>query len=338
MNKSSHWEAVSTRSRPKAAGSAWVCRQVPTRFQHAAARRRLAKSNCSYPQNGCFNTQPPEGGWDVLNAICRGDIVSTRSRPKAAGEEQEEADKEEAVSTRSRPKAAGRKQNRQRHASYRFNTQPPEGGWPVHNQIDEYRLKFQHAAARRRLGPRPLGRMLADAVSTRSRPKAAGCAAGTTLSVMIRFNTQPPEGGWRITGIGYLIPHSFNTQPPEGGWHNCAENPHETFVSTRSRPKAAGRRLLGVSEVSKVSTRSRPKAAGRGFIGGCRPTEVSTRSRPKAAGRPPCSTETVSECFNTQPPEGGWASFLIIKKGKNMFQHAAARRRLGCLPFSYTRT
>ena len=77
--------------------------------------------------------------------------VSTRSRPKAAGEEQEEADKEEAVSTRSRPKAAGRKQNRQRHASYRFNTQPPEGGWLQTPLTRDY-----------------------PQVSTRSRPKAAG--------------------------------------------------------------------------------------------------------------------------------------------------------------------
>ena len=32
-----------------------------------------------------FNTQPPEGGWAVLKAVLEMDVVSTHSRPKAAG-------------------------------------------------------------------------------------------------------------------------------------------------------------------------------------------------------------------------------------------------------------
>ena len=32
-------------------------------FQHTAARRRLAKQDLSNSNHGCFNTQPPEGGW-----------------------------------------------------------------------------------------------------------------------------------------------------------------------------------------------------------------------------------------------------------------------------------
>ena len=80
-----------------------------SKFQHTAARRRLAKSLFNLDSNvlvsthsrpkaagdsigtrgiDCdgFNTQPPEGGWlsthieQVSNAI-----VSTHSRPKAAG-------------------------------------------------------------------------------------------------------------------------------------------------------------------------------------------------------------------------------------------------------------
>ena len=33
-------------------------------------------------------------------------------------------------------------------------------------------------------------------VSTHSRPKAAGCQTAKAQDLVIRFNTQPPEGGW----------------------------------------------------------------------------------------------------------------------------------------------
>ena len=55
---------VSTRSRPKAAG-------------HLTAYILLLP--------GCFNTQPPEGGWLIVAADNDIHLVSTRSRPKAAG-------------------------------------------------------------------------------------------------------------------------------------------------------------------------------------------------------------------------------------------------------------
>ena len=33
--------------------------------------------------------------------------------------------------------------------------------------------------------------------------------------------------------------------------------------------------------------------------------------------------------FNTQPPEGGWVDAATIQSSLMMFQHTAARRRLG---------
>ncbi|EFC88648.1 hypothetical protein NEIMUCOT_04697 [Neisseria mucosa ATCC 25996] len=57
---------------------------------------------------GCFNTQPPEGGWPD-------------DKPK-------EDDKQK-VSTHSRPKAAGCFKLGDVVGYFRFNTQPPEGGW-----------------------------------------------------------------------------------------------------------------------------------------------------------------------------------------------------------------
>ena len=77
-----------------------------------------------------FNTQPPEGGWNArLNLVADLSVVSTHSRPKAAGSDL--------------------RQFTQRADS--FNTQPPEGGWCCNRQLFEIQPRFQHTAARRRL-------------------------------------------------------------------------------------------------------------------------------------------------------------------------------------------
>ena len=103
------FRSVSTRSRPKAAGPPRFKAGCKGWFQHAAARRRLASMaiatgirysfNTQPPEGGwgrswfvsvrllCFNTQPPEGGWPAnFQAHRPAHRVSTRSRPKAAGQ------------------------------------------------------------------------------------------------------------------------------------------------------------------------------------------------------------------------------------------------------------
>ena len=59
-------------------------------------------------------------------------------------------------------------------------------------------LEFQHTAARRRLGISNWDLSLLGKVSTHSRPKAAGFGFGRIRGVVCSFNTQPPEGGWRL--------------------------------------------------------------------------------------------------------------------------------------------
>ena len=56
-------------------------------------------------------------------------MVSTHSRPKAAGGVVNWGSFEIAVSTHSRPKAAGEIALPRVFADVGFNTQPPEGGW-----------------------------------------------------------------------------------------------------------------------------------------------------------------------------------------------------------------
>ena len=57
-------------------------------------------------------------------------------------------------------------------------------------------------------------------VSTHSRLKAAGSQNTANMRFKIRFNTQPPEGGWLTGYMSLFHVQSFNTQPPEGGWQD----------------------------------------------------------------------------------------------------------------------
>ena len=100
------------------------------------------------------------------------------------------------VSTHSRPKAAGNIDDCGFSITNGFNTQPPEGGWPLTNSTARVPVlfqhtaarrrlvtqrgslkrisRFQHTAARRRLGDRVIDKTMGLGVSTHSRPKAAG--------------------------------------------------------------------------------------------------------------------------------------------------------------------
>ena len=99
-----------------------------------------------------FNTQPPEGGWGNLRRDVAVILVSTHSRPKAAGSNnwQSMVSKLLFQHTAARRRLAeseiqnykamlfqhtaarrrlARNAARNAHAPS-FNTQPPEGGWP----------------------------------------------------------------------------------------------------------------------------------------------------------------------------------------------------------------
>ena len=123
-------------------------------------------------------------------------MVSTHSRLKAAGQTISRCNAHLDVSTHSRLKAAGIDGADCIDAYFSFNTQPPEGGWVF--VITRFFSRFS-------------------------------------------FNTQPPEGGWRPTAPCCCASRGFNTQPPEGGWAwNMDYDINRTVVSTHSRLKAAG--------------------------------------------------------------------------------------------------
>ena len=77
-----------------------------------------------------FNTQPPEGGWSYIIQQIRKQIVSTHSRPKAAGVDGFDSQAFR-IGFNTQPPEGGwffALFFRQLLAQ-RFNTQPPEGGW-----------------------------------------------------------------------------------------------------------------------------------------------------------------------------------------------------------------
>ena len=126
-------DAVSTHSRPKAAGRIrFLILYTYRLFQHTAARRRLVIQSLQ------DNILEP---------------VSTHSRPKAAGAFTQRAVPAAAVSTHSRPKAAGPEKRSADWLEICFNTQPPEGGWRLIRGCFARSVRFQHTAARRRLEP-----------------------------------------------------------------------------------------------------------------------------------------------------------------------------------------
>ena len=78
----------------------------------------------------CFNTQPPEGGWEMLLIhLCQPNCFNTQP-----------------------PEGGWPLRHVRILLASGFNTQPPEGGWKKINPPKLERILFQHTAARRRLG------------------------------------------------------------------------------------------------------------------------------------------------------------------------------------------
>ena len=76
-------------------------------FQHTAARRRLAAPVPGFGARGCFNTQPPEGGWDGYGAYLGVRQCFNTQPPEGGWEDYVPRVESLPVSTHSRPKAAG---------------------------------------------------------------------------------------------------------------------------------------------------------------------------------------------------------------------------------------
>ena len=105
----------------------------PLVFQHTAARRRLAKTEPTPTEetNLFQHTAARRRLENTAAEKLANKLVSTHSRPKAAGPIAEAMRASAKVSTHSRPKAAGFLSNESQPFKIGFNTQPPEGGWSL---------------------------------------------------------------------------------------------------------------------------------------------------------------------------------------------------------------
>ena len=77
---------------------------------------------------------------------------------------------------------------------------------------------FQHTAARRRLGEHYASTGVRRHVSTHSRPKAAGSVDSTEHNILTFQHTAARRRLGPMLSCSYSIRVRFNTQPPEGGW------------------------------------------------------------------------------------------------------------------------
>ena len=167
----------------------------------------------------------------------------------------------------------------------------------------------------------------------------------------MRFNTQPPEGGWDNPSLGcqfgVLFQHTaarrrlasadYLSDGQQQFQHTAARRRLASSAVTSSASKpfqhtAARRRLEAVLIqpyiVLTVSPHSRPKAAGRDGHHEQRRRLGFNTQPPEGGWRHRRDSARTRDRFNTQPPEGGWFIFPELGKDKLLFQHTAARRRL----------
>ena len=100
-------------------------------------------------------------------------------------------------------------------------------------------------------------------------------------------------------------------------------------VSTHSRPKAAGHQQReSQNPLRKVSTHSRPKAAGVRTVRLIWCIGSFNTQPPEGGWATDNQADIMRLGFNTQPPEGGWGVYGALSAVSGLFQHTAARRRL----------
>ena len=133
-------------------GSGLVCLLPMCLFQHTAARRRLgqAETFCRLP-SWFQHTAARRRLVAETNHSTRPLIVSTHSRPKAAGQDDFYLCRANLFQHTAARRRLGFRASRDRCGNHGFNTQPPEGGWENKICAAVDGDVFQHTAARRRL-------------------------------------------------------------------------------------------------------------------------------------------------------------------------------------------
>ena len=166
---------------------------------------------------GCFNSQPPEGGWfDALAGLfSQSPFQLTAARKRLV------------TDMGVMPYQAAFQLTAARRRLARQPSRHPNHG------------EFQLTAARRRL---------VGMIYRQTQPASFQLTAARRRLAAARVTTAPPAAFQltaarrRLVGVRRVFNFitSFNSQPPEGGWEINKYLFYATPVSTHSRPKAAG--------------------------------------------------------------------------------------------------
>ena len=203
----------------------WAALRLPTciflRFQHTAARRRLAaKDRLKSVYIEFQHTAARRRLGAVMLARRIAWPVSTHSRPKAAGYRDENAINQIKRFNTQPPEGGWHNLFWLSHLFCRFNTQPPEGGWVQVNMTTLDKVGFNTQP--------PEGGwavwlfLFFKTCRFNTQPPEGGWGGLFRLPLLnCCFNTQPPEGGWAVNSTASPASTRFNTQPPEGGWQDC---------------------------------------------------------------------------------------------------------------------
>ena len=171
-----HRNGVSTHSRPKAAGmSTTTVRGFLILFQLTAARRRLARApNHPHHAQTCFNSQPPEGGWQSKLNLWRSawQFQLTAARRRLVWRHGRRRSRQGRFNSQP-PEGGWRRRGNPTKPSRRFNSQPPEGGW-IRQPVTDYEQAVSTHSRPKAAGAMYRPNRDAGQVSTHSRPKAAG--------------------------------------------------------------------------------------------------------------------------------------------------------------------
>ena len=124
----------------------------------------------------------------------------------------------------------------------------------------------------------------------------------------MRFNTQPPEGGWSYRRADFVGRCEFqHTAVRRRLVRNLYKRFSQPSVSTHSRPKAAG---LIKKHLAFTSQQFQHTAARRRLVENNQTNHAELMFQHTAARRRLgfvcCPRKAVQSGFNTQPPEGGW--------------------------------
>ena len=206
--------------------------------------------------------------------------------------------------TAARRRLADRKQRRRPNHGFQHTAARRRLGAPL--KTTSITRTFQHTAARRRLGVRPVVCNLCRPVSTHSRPKAAGSRIVSAIAENLFQHTAARRRLALVLPSNVWLQQFQHTAARRRLVGMAAERRRNLFVSTHSRPKAAGTvKFITLKEQIVVSTHSRPKAAGP-------------------------QSHSASNLLEFQHTAARRRLDACLRKSKNIFkfQHTAARRRL----------